>query len=59
MSQFNPFCKGVIGVSRRFFEMLLFEYRSVLAPAERDIGKERVKFSVKNKIKKMAFVEIT
>ena len=33
------------------FEILLFECRSVLSPSQRDTGSERVKFSVKNKLK--------
>ena len=30
------------------FEMLLFETRSLLSPAQRDTGSKMVKFSVKN-----------
>ena len=41
------------------FEMLLFESRSILWPAQQVTGKERVKFPVKKKQKKcLAFVGI-
>ena len=40
------------------FEILLFERRSVFAPAQRGAEGERVNFSVKNQKKCSAFVEI-
>ena len=40
-------------------QILLFEVKSVLSPAQRGAGSETVKFSLKNQKKCLAFVEIT